>query len=260
MKIARYGWIPDLPNRPGEEGGDRVFAPKATRLDPAANLDPSLLPPIFNQGHIGSCTGASTARGSIMYLIAKEKQPRHLMSALFAYYNARLLEGSEKHDAGAQIRDVLKGIIKTGLCAESLCPYVETAFSIKPSDRAYRDAAFTTIDSYERITETGGARLAHAKSAIMEGWPINFGFTVYESFESQTVAQTGIMPMPLGSEKVVGGHAMWTWAYDDESRRAFRCPNSWGADWGIGGHFWMPYDFFAEDGFVTDIWVPKSVT
>ncbi len=258
MKVQRYGWIPDLPNRPGEEGGDRVFAPRAMRLAPSANLDPSLLPPIFNQGNIGSCTGASTGRGSIMYLIAKEGQPRNLMSALFVYFNGRVLEGTEKSDSGAQIRDVLKGVIRYGVCAESLCPYVETAFSVKPTDRAYRDAAFTVIDSYERITESGGARLAHAKSAIAEGWPINLGFSVYESFESREVAQTGIMPMPLGSEAVIGGHAVWTWAYDDS--RGFRIRNSWGADWGIGGDFWMPYDYFANDGLVTDLWVPKSVT
>src|SRR6266700_3214177 len=253
MKIQRYGWIPDFPDRTN----DRVFVPKALRLDPAGNLPVNLLPPVFNQGHLGSCTGASTGRGSIMYLIAKENQPRNMMSALFAYYNARLLEGNQKSDVGAQIRDVLKGIIKYGLCAESLHPYVETSFAIKPSDKAYHDGSFTEVDSYERIDEVGSARLTPAKAAIAQGWPINFGFTVYESFESQEVARTGLMPMPLSSEAVVGGHAVWAFAYDDS--RGFRIRNSWGPDWGIHGDFWMPYDYFANDGLVTDLWVPKSV-
>src|SRR6266496_3300493 len=95
MKIQKYGWIPDLPNRPGEDGGDLVFAPKAMRLDPAANLAVGYIPPPYNQGNIGSCTGSSTAPGSVSYLIAKEGQPRNPMSALFAYFNARWLEGTQ---------------------------------------------------------------------------------------------------------------------------------------------------------------------
>src|SRR6266567_2210378 len=253
MKIQRYGWIPDLPDRTN----DRVFVPKALRLDPAGNLPVNLLPPVFNQGHLGSCTGASTGRGSIMYLIAKENQPRNMMSALFAYYNARLLEGNERSDSGAQIRDVLKGIIKYGLCSESLYVYDINRFSIKPSDRAYHDGAFTLVDSYERINEEGGARVLHAKLAIASGWPVNFGFTVYESFEGQETAHTGILRMPRQGESVVGGHAVWAWAWDD-SRQAFRIRNSWEPDWGIGGDFWMPYQYFADNGLVTDLWVPKS--
>lgn len=253
--VRRYGWIPDFPDRKN----DKVFVPKALRLDPVGNLPVEHLPPVFNQGHLGSCTGASTGRGSVMYLIFKEGQPRNLMSALFAYYNARQLEGNERSDSGAQIRDVLKGIIKWGLCAESLCPYDINRFSVKPSDRAYHDARFTTIDSYERIDEVGDARIMHAKLAIASGWPINFGFTVYQSFETQEVAQSGVLPMPRDSESVVGGHAVWAWGWDD-SRAAFRIRNSWGDDWGIHGDFWMPYDYFKDDGLVTDLWVPKSVT
>src|SRR6266568_6038145 len=253
MKIQRYGWIPDFPDRTN----DRVFVPKALRLDPAGNLPVNLLPPVFNQNRLGSCTGASTGRGSIMYLIAKENQPRNPMSALFAYYNARLLEGTEKSDSGAQIRDVLKGIIRYGLCSESLYPYVETAFSIRPSQRAYHDGAFTLMDKYERISEVGLARVQHAKSAILQGWPVNFGFTVYENFENLETAQTGHMKMPKGA--VVGGHAVWAWAYDD-SKEAFRIRNSWGSEWGIGGDFWMPYEYFQDDGLCTDLWVPQSVT
>src|SRR6266568_5304650 len=200
MKIAKYGWIPDLPNRPGEEGGDRIFRPMALRLDAEGGLNPELIPPKFNQLTIGSCTGSSSGRGWGMYLTAKEGQPRTPLSALFPYFNGRLQEGTTASDSGCQIRDVIKGIIKYGLCAESLCPYDITKFAVKPSDRAYRDAHFTVLDSYERIVETGPKRVLHAKTALAQGWPVAFGFTVYESFESRSVAHSGVVPMPLGSE------------------------------------------------------------
>lgn len=35
-----------------------------------------------------------------------------------------------------------------------------------------------------------------------------FGFTVYQSFESDQVAQTSHAPMPQPGEQVIGGHAV----------------------------------------------------
>lgn len=194
-----------------------------------------------------------------MYLIAKETQPFHEMSALFAYWNARFLEGNEKSDSGAQIRDVVKGIIKYGLCADSLWPYDIAKFAIRPNDRAFRDAHFTVLQSYERIDQTGEARVHAAKQAILDGWPVIFGFSVYSYFETQQMAQGGVLRLPQPSEDLVGGHAVWAWAYDD-SRAAFRIRNSWGSGWGIDGDFWMPYDYFASPDLVADIWVLKSVS
>ncbi len=85
MKIAGLGWIPDLPDQRDVE---HRFLPTLVRLPPSGSLNPALMPPVFNQGKVGSCTGASTSRAG-MYLINKEGQPRNEMSALFPYYNGR---------------------------------------------------------------------------------------------------------------------------------------------------------------------------
>ena len=47
------------------------------------------------------------------------------------------------------------------------------------------------------------------KGCLAAGYPFVFGFTVYESFESEAVAKTGKVPMPGSGEKALGGHAVF---------------------------------------------------
>jgi C1A family cysteine protease len=96
------------------------------------------------------------------------------------------------------------------------------------------------------------------KGCLASGRPFVFGFTVYDGFESDTVAQTGILQMPQSSEKVVGGHAVVGVGYDDSTQR-FLVRNSWGTDWGQNGYFTMPYAYLTDDNLAADIWEIKLV-
>jgi len=101
-------------------------------------------------------------------------------------------------------------------------------------------AAVATKDKavqYESIQTLGDL-----KDAIASNLSVVFGFTVYESFESQAVAQTGVMPMPKKSEAVVGGHAVLAVGYSDAKGHVI-VRNSWGASWGDHGYFYMPYQY-----------------
>ncbi len=81
------------------------------------------------------------------------------------------------------------------------------------------------ITSYHRIIT-----LDEMRTCLAEGFPFVFGFTVYESFESQAVAKTGTVNMPQKGEKSLGGHAVLAVGYDDVQKR-FIVRNSWGEDW-----------------------------
>lgn len=78
-------------------------------------------------------------------------------------------------------------------------------------------------------------------------------FSVYESFESQKVASTGIAEMPKKSEKLLGGHAVLGVGYDD-AKKTFPVRNSWGPDWGMDGYFTMPYEYLANRNLSDDFW------
>jgi C1A family cysteine protease len=96
------------------------------------------------------------------------------------------------------------------------------------------------------------------KSCLADGFPFVFGFTVYESFESDEVAETGKLNMPDPSEMEVGGHAVLAVGYNDASKR-FWVRNSWGKGWGKAGYFTMPYDYLLNENLSDDFWTTRIV-
>ena len=69
------------------------------------------------------------------------------------------------------------------------------------------------------------------KACLNDGYPFVVGISIYESFESENSATTGIIKMPLCNEKLLGGHTVAVVGYDDNY--GFLVRNSWGINWGI---------------------------
>ena len=190
-----YGWVPDLPDRRDILFG--VVRKVVAKLPPSVNLVPGCSP-IEDQGQLGSCTGNALA-GAVEFLEKKDGVPFVDVSRLFIYYNERVIEHSVNSDAGAMIRDGIKTLAKQGACSEKSWPYVISKFKVKPTPACYKDAAQHQITSYQRIST-----LDEMRTCLADGYPFVFGFTVYESFESQQVAKTGVVPMPKSGETGIG--------------------------------------------------------
>jgi C1A family cysteine protease len=97
--------------------------------------------------------------------------------------------------------------VKQGVCTEDEWPYSTDLDVVteKPPDQAYVDALQNKVIAYHRVTQN----LRQMKGCLAEGYPFVFGFAVYESFESDDVARTGVVPMPDPNvEEQVGGHAV----------------------------------------------------
>jgi C1A family cysteine protease len=237
-----YAWNPDLPDH-----RDHIFASLAVApLPPHIDLRPGCSP-VEDQGNLGSCTGNAIV-GCLEFLEKKDGIPFQDLSRLFVYYQERVIEGTVRQDAGAQIRDGIKAIASNGVCAETLWPYNIAKFKTKPTAKAIADAKKHQITSYARITTLQGM-----KQCLADGYPFVFGFSVYESFESATVAKTGVVPMPTKTEKLLGGHAVAAVGYDDTTQR-FIVRNSWGAGWGQAGYFTIPYAYIDNTNLADDIW------
>jgi len=247
-KIAKrkvvHGWNPDLPDH-----RDIVYKPKVAHLPSSIDLRNSgFMPIVYDQGQLGSCT-ANGIGAAIQYELSKQKLPNFMPSRLFIYFNERKIEGTIKQDAGAQIRDGIKSVAKQGVCDELIWPYVPTKFKQAPSIVAYQSALANIVTKYERVNGTE----ASIKSALSEGFPVVFGFTCYDSFESSEVAASGVLPMPSLKEKIVGGHCVLCVGYDD-SKKIFIIRNSWGTNWGQKGYFTMPYAYLTNANLADDMW------
>jgi C1A family cysteine protease len=249
-KIARYGWIPDLP----DERDHLYAAPPAflSALPPFIDLR-AQCPAVYDQGMLGSCT-ANAIGGAIEFDRLKQSLADFVPSRLFIYYNERLIEGTADIDSGAMIRDGIKSVASQGVCPEPEWPYVISKFTDKPPAKAYEDAKSDRAVSYQSLVQD----LNQMRGCLASGYPFIYGFTVYESFESPAVAQTGHVPMPGPSERAVGGHAVLAVGYDDASQ-TFLVRNSWGAGWGMAGYFAMPYTYLIQPGLADDLWTIRIV-
>ena len=245
-----YGWSPDLPDardhlyKP-KYGAQKLTPPKADLTKTKGYFD------CYDQGELGSCTGNALA-GALQYDALVQGAPlKEGPSRLFIYYGERLIEGTVKSDSGAQIRDGIKVVAK-GVPAESAWPYDITQFAKAPSKTAYDAAATDIALSYKRLSRD--SKLTQFRAALgVDGRPFAFGFTVYQSFETDSVAQTGVVPMPASSEAVLGGHAVLAVGYDD-IKQLVKVRNSWGMGWGDKGHFYLPYAYFTTRGLSSDFW------
>jgi C1A family cysteine protease len=245
---AWYGWVPDLPDHRDKLYSSIAAPPKKlpTKVDLRAGCSP-----VEDQGQLGSCT-ANALVGNLEFLEKKAGHTVNDLSRLFIYYNERAMEGTINEDAGAAIRDGVKSLVKLGVCNEKKWPYKIAKFQQKPSATCYKQATSHRVNSYHRILS-----LQEMRQCLAEGYPFVFGFTVYTAFESASVAKSGRLNLPKPSEKVLGGHAVCAVGYDDSTKRVF-VRNSWGADWGKGGYFTIPYAYISDNNLADDIWTIRA--
>lgn len=251
MSDHSFGWRRSRP-----DARDFHFSahPDIARSLPAkVDLEPGM-PPVRDQEPLGSCTSFA-GDGAFQFDRTKQGLPQIETSPLFTYYCERDMEGTTGYDAGAEMRSILKSYQKYGSCPESLWPYDISKYREKPPANCYSEALKNQALVYSAVLQN----LCLMQGVLASGLPFLVGFSVYDSFESNEVATTGIVPMPdLNRESVLGGHAVVAVGYDN-STRTFKMRNSWGMSWGDRGYFYFPYEYLTNSDLSSDFWVLQTV-
>ena len=243
----KYGLIADTPDR-----RDDHFVSLLNSLPIQVDLRPKM-PPVYDQGDLGSCT-ANAICAAIEYDRIAEGKKDWSPSRLFVYYNERAMENTVMSDAGAQIRDGIKSVASKGVCPEVLWPYDISKFTTAPSTVCYEEAVKYQAVKYQRVA----AEEKQIKGSLVLKIPVICGISLYESFESPEVAETGIVDMPSSNEKMIGGHAVLVVGYNDITKK-WIMRNSWGESWGDRGYFHLPYEYLENNDLVSDMWAINLV-
>ena len=240
--IRRYGWKPSLPDL-------RDHIADASELKVLDEVDPRAdLPDVFDQGQLGSCT-ANAVAAAVQYDAKLNGSDPGFLSRLWIYYYERKIEGSPTdQDTGAYGRDGFKVCNTIGVPLETDWPYDITKFSEEPPASLADEALQHRISNYRSVPRN----LDSMKAVLSNRQTIAFGFTVYESFESKEVAQTGIVPMPTRDERTLGGHEVLLVGYLKNESNYCLVRNSWGTGWGMKGYFLMPWAYILDANLASD--------
>ncbi|MFZ6758473.1 C1 family peptidase [Undibacterium sp. Ji50W] len=246
-----FGWKPELPDI-----RDRTYSASFELIN---NLPPKIdlrdkCPQILNQDQLGSCTANAISSAHFFCQLRQKPEAAFQPSRLFIYYNERVIEGTQEIDHGAYIRDGFKTIAKDGVCPEVDWSYNIKRFNVQPDQVCYEKASNSQSIEYQRLTQS----LSQLKACLAEGYPFVFGFTAYGNLISEEVRNTGHLTLPNSGEKSIGGHAVLAVGYDDSTQN-FIAQNSWGADWGDKGYFYIPYSYVTDNKLADDIWTLRLV-
>ncbi len=264
-KRRNYGYKPDLPDRRDNDWLYALKFPEDVQLPPRVSLREQM-PPIFDQGNLGSCV--ANACVAAMMFAHGPKTP--MLSRLDLYYKARLIENNVESDDGCEIRDAIKALVRWGVCTEATWPYKIRKFRQAPPAQAGKEDDQWKATEYFRMKTH-----EDFMKCLASGYPFIGGFSVYESFDGKFLTDKGVMEVPRITEKLVGGHAILVTGYDTnfKSSQVFKSSgldqndvpdlmyevrNSFGSDWGLGGYYWMPAEYLENRDLADDFWTIRT--
>lgn len=232
-----------LPNKKSDYRSKLAKVTTKTIERPKTKSLRDLVPFIYDQGQIGSCT----ANAICMALVIQSKSDFR-PSRLWIYYQERVVELPAERkrvsDSGADALDGLEILELYGVPDEVSWPYDVKKCNVAPPAECFEIAAKHKVHDIKQIDIQDG-NLEPIILTITSGIPVLISIELYNSFESDEVGKTGIVPLPCSGEEYLGNHEVLIVGYDDNVK-VFTCVNSWGDSWGDKGFFTIPYEYLLK--------------
>ncbi|GAB1521009.1 hypothetical protein RhiTH_004099 [Rhizoctonia solani] len=239
-----------------------------------------LCPPVYDQGQMGSCTSHAVA-AAFEFSVMQQNLPHFSPSRLFIWYKSRELEqragihDAVKKNIGVSLRNAIKSVSpknKGGVCSEEdwsyeVCKYnKKTLYFVTgakarrlPSAAATKHSYDHTAVQYAKFDPKGPISLSkQLMQCLDKGIPFVFGMSHCDVIKGTQVSETGHgVPKKLTAkqlkDKKPHNHSLMAVGYI-KSEKQFIIRNSWGAHWGEGGYFYMPFSLLK---YCYDFWSIK---
>ncbi|KAE8132854.1 hypothetical protein BDV38DRAFT_287329 [Aspergillus pseudotamarii] len=251
---------PDLP-----DSRDHIYEAEDRTLRRRVDLRPSC-PPVYDQLKAASCVANAIAGA---YEFISMKQNLHFSpSRLFIWYYGRQMTHPDDRDAvlknlGMSFREVTASVQnKTGHM--KIAEYnAKTKYFVPGAKAAKKPAARAQKRAHQHATvkyfSFPGKERKKLKDSLDRGYPFLFLLVPSDGLKriGGDYGYTLKMPTPAELKKWKGRHGLLAVGYDDDdNEEVFIVRNSWGARWGDGGYFYMPYAYLKS---CSDIWTIRLV-
>ncbi|KAF3767087.1 cysteine proteinase [Cryphonectria parasitica EP155] len=257
------------PSRPDHR--DHIYEPIDKPVDNYIDLRDKC-PEVYSQKAMNSCVAHAVA-AAFEFDVQKQGLPAFSPSRLFIWYNARAKSDNPEDihkDVGSNIKDAIKSLDmhRHGVCSEEDWSYEVgqsdkkthkfypgAKAAKKPPTRVEHHAHQHTAPSYRTFPRKG------IQKAIIQylhsGYPVVFGMKTYGLLDRKYINSDGRgLRHPTAKEmKNEHRHSLLVVGYNQEEK-LFIVRNSWGANWGENGYFYMPYDYLKH---CYDFWTIRLV-
>jgi C1A family cysteine protease len=197
------------------------------------------MPPVWDQGTLG-CSAAYACSAAFAYASKNAMKP----SQLFLYYNERLMSGDVGKDQCGSLWDTVRAMRLFGMCPYGEWPS-DMPFTEKPEHSCYVRARNHELISVSKVAPS----IQSIRGALVLDYPVVIAINIYESFDTTSVANSGMVPVPdTDKEKLMGTHAVCLVGYTQYD--CFVVRNSWGQSWGLAGYCMMPFDYLENPKLV----------
>lgn len=245
-----------------EDSRDWIFEPDYG-VDLPSSLDlRGFAGVVENQLSVGACAGNAGASGCEMYLISDgrlvdtEGMDGFDLSRLFPYRLSRKVLNLPDTLEGTTLREIMRVLKNTGICRESVWPYVVAMANVDPTPEAMADAQNHKLHAYYRIPLSNIDKALYAvQYSLAKGWPVAVAMRVGRMLQNLTPDQHYTFINSNNPEW--GGHAMLIVGYVRINGILYWIiKNSHGPEWCDKGYFLCMATITVINGI--DLWVMQG--
>ena len=235
--------------RPGISAVGMTLQAKAASYPTSVDLT-AWVPPVGNQGQVGSCTSWATGYYERYWLRNHALGDTTTYAPMYLY--SQIAQGV---DRGSSFSSNFNIMINQGISPSGVYTQGSFDYTSQPTTAEQTAAASYKASSYAYIfSGASSANQGAIQAAMAAGSPVMLAIPVYPEFDNANTANPLVVP-PSAGESSRGLHAVFAPKYD---ANGVWIENSWGTWWGASG--WAELSWAFINQYAVEGWTFSSST